>query len=267
MFSNFSGTGIPLLGYLLQGKFQDFNSEWFFTVGAQLSSIVIFFILKIVIFFLKTFIIRGIKRSYDRSVCCCCCRKKNPRHPTRKKTIQEYVDLYGGWIFYIEYQYTNIMKIVFITLMLGTGIPMLFFFCSLNFLIIYAVEKYNFAYNYKRPPMYNNLISEDTLIWLRWGFLLHMLFGFWMISSTGLYHNTKHAPPQIGGFYGGHSLLAFVIPNVGWPMSIAAIAFMCYQFYPGKIFNVKTSDKAEGFDKYSNSIQNYDRQNIVKEET
>lgn len=187
--------------------------------------------MKIIIAFTKHYIWTRIKICWDRKSC-----RKPAKKTTKKKTIQEYVDLYGGPEFYVEWSYSNVMKMVYITLMLGTGIPILYYFCSFNFFILYVTEKYNFAYRYKRPPSYNNLISEDTLKWLRWGFFLHMMVGFWMMSSKGLYFNLKTPPSHVGGYYGEHSLLSFVIPNVGWPMSIAGFIFLWYMIAPLKIY-------------------------------
>lgn len=86
--------------------------------------------------------------------------------------MQEYVDLYGGKPFYIEVSYSNIMKIIFITAMFGTGIPILYPICALNMFVLFITEKYYFAYYYKRPPMFNNMISDNTLKWLKWTFFV-----------------------------------------------------------------------------------------------
>lgn len=59
--ANFSGTGIPILGYIFHGKFQDFNSSWFFTIGAQITSVLIFMIIKYPIVFIKYYIFSFLK--------------------------------------------------------------------------------------------------------------------------------------------------------------------------------------------------------------
>jgi len=58
------------------------------------------------------------------------------------------------------------------------------------------------------------------------------MVGFWMMSSHYLFENRKSTPDWVGGFNGEHSLISFLIPNVGWPMSFAGIGFLIYMFKP-----------------------------------
>lgn len=151
---------------------------------------------------------------------------------TKKKTIQQFVDLYGGnEQFYIEIAYATLLRMIFITMMFGVGIPILFPLTFIALFVTYVCEKYWFAYIYKKPPMYNNLISEDSLRWLKWGFPLQLLFGFWILSSRNLFGNWKADPNWVGGFNGNHNLLNIFIPNVGWPLLFGVFWFVYYYYF------------------------------------
>lgn len=65
------------------------------------------------------------------------------------------MDLYSGQEFIIDYKYSQILNIVFITMTFGYGIPLLFPLAALQFLVFYVIEVLQLFYSYKQPPMYD----------------------------------------------------------------------------------------------------------------
>ena len=79
---------------------------------------------------------------------------------TRLVSIQSYVDLYGGPEFEVHYRFANVLNIIFVTMMYGTAIPILFPIAALSFLVIYIKEVYMLYYVYKAPPTYDEKLNE-----------------------------------------------------------------------------------------------------------
>ena len=52
---------------------------------------------------------------------------------TRCGSIKEYIELYGGQEFELHLRYSNLMMILFTTMMYGTAMPILFFIALLSF--------------------------------------------------------------------------------------------------------------------------------------
>lgn len=68
---------------------------------------------------------------------------------TNKTTIQQYIELYSGPIFFIHYKYSSILNITFVTMMYGVGIPVLFPIAALSMMMLYIVEKFMVYYVYR----------------------------------------------------------------------------------------------------------------------
>jgi hypothetical protein len=228
--ADFSGTGIPLLGFVFNGLYQDFCSQWFIHIGDDIVMTMIIGMIFPIYFSAQDYVIQCIKRIMDKGSIKLW--KEDDPYNTKLTTVQQYVDLYGGGTFEIEIRYAEALKVVFVTMMFGAGLPLLYPIASATMFIYYAVEKFKLAYWYKKPPMFNNLISEDTFNWLEWAFFLNIWISFWMLSSDNLYFNLADPPKWVGGFYGKHSLICLVWPNVAMPLEFAGFAYIYYKLKP-----------------------------------
>jgi hypothetical protein len=109
---------------------------------------------------------------------------------TKKTTLQQYIELYSGPIFFIHYKYSAILNIVFVTMMYGMGLPILFPIASLSLLTLYCMEKIMLHYVYREPPMYDEKLNKNALSILTWAPCLFLTFGYWMLSNKQLLGNT-----------------------------------------------------------------------------
>jgi len=171
---------------LTAGSFSDFNARWFKTIGNVLVGAMMFNLYYPVIEALLYWFIRWQGRCRDRG---CRCSGET----TKQTSIQNYLDMYAGPIYYMHYKYSSIMTITFITFMYGFGIPALFPIACISFWMLYVVEKLLLFYGYRLPPMYDERLSEDVLNKLRFAPLLYISFGYWMASNNQLLSN-EHLP-------------------------------------------------------------------------
>ena len=72
----------------------------------------------------------------------CCTDKTTRRYRTNKTQIFDYIELYNGPEYIIHYKKAQVLNIVFVTMMYGLGMPVLFPIAFLSFFIIYATERY-----------------------------------------------------------------------------------------------------------------------------
>ena len=108
---------------------------------------------------------------------------------TNKTTIQQYVEIYSGPIFFIHYKYSSILNITFVTMMYGLGIPVLFPIAAVSMVTLYFVEKFMVYYIYRQPPMYDEKLNNNVLGLMTYAPLLFLSFGYWMLSSNQLLGN------------------------------------------------------------------------------
>ena len=175
---------------LTSGHFSDFNARWFKTIGNILVGAMTFNMYYPVIEAVMYWCMRAFGRCRDRG-----CRCPSDNESTKKTSVQAYLNVYAGPIYFMHYKYSSIMTITFITFMYGFGIPQLFPIACVSFFVLYIVEKLLLFYGYRLPPMYDERLSEDVLRKLQFAPIIFIAFGYWMASNNQLLSN-DHLPPK-----------------------------------------------------------------------
>jgi hypothetical protein len=125
----------------LTGKFMDFNSEWFKTIGTTIKDTMWFNAIYPLIEFVAFYLIRLLYRLWDSSFTL-------DKYKTKSKSIQGYLDIQCGPKYLMHFKYSSVLNILFVTFMYGYGIPELFPIALLSFIIILFVEKAQLYYSY-----------------------------------------------------------------------------------------------------------------------
>ena len=225
----------PITFWLTTGAMPDFNSAWFRSVGDIIVAAMVFNIYYPIIEILGYAGLRFLYRLLDRG--CCYCRKEKPDgSPNTKSTsIQGYINLWQGPMYFMHFKYSSILTITYITMMYGFGMPVLFPIALASFVVLYLVEKYALFYVHVTPPMYDERLSNDVLNKLQFAPLLYLIFGYWMASSQQLISNDYLSPTTsstetyitqhtMGGVFSGQGwngikwpmMIAFIILNLVW---------------------------------------------------
>lgn len=122
------------------------------------------------------------------------------------------------------------------------------------------------AYYYKQPPMYDEELSNDTVYFLNWAFILQMFFGYWMFDNKQMFGNTvlpiteTNSPNR-----SGHSIWDPIELNQAFPFLFTGIVFLMF-FIGFYIYNIINAWKKKGtwyFDNansYINSLSEKDRE-------
>lgn len=180
--ANLAEQGFPLNIMSTSRGLSDFSHLWFSDIGVTLTGAMLFNVYYPIVEFFMFGAMRKAFRFMDRGF-------SNNMKKTKKTTIQVYVDLYSGPIFFIHYKYSAIMNIVFVTMMYGMGIPVLFPIAAASLFVLYFIEKFMLYYVYREPPMYDEKLNTNALNILTWAPILFLSFGYWMLSSKQLLGN------------------------------------------------------------------------------
>jgi hypothetical protein len=81
------------------------------------------------------------------------------------------------------------MNIIFITMMFGTGLPILFPIAAASLSVLFCLEKYMIYYVYKQPPAYDEKLNNSVLANLAFAPLFLLGFGYWMLSNLQMVSN------------------------------------------------------------------------------
>lgn len=149
---------------------------WFADIGNTLVGAMMFNVYWPVLEFFAFYGMRYCFRWMDRSF-------HFTKMQTKKTTIQQYVELYSGPVFFIHYKYSSILNITFVTMMYGVGIPILFPVAAASLFVLYCMEKLMIHYSYRMPPMYDERLNNNVLTIMTYAPLLFLSFGYWMLSS------------------------------------------------------------------------------------
>lgn len=110
-------------------------------------------------------------------------------YKSKKKSINQYIDLFAGPEYAIHFRYSAIMNTIFVTFMYGTGLPILYPIALFAFLVLYVQERLLICYYYRQPPMYDDKMTMNTLRIVQWAPLTGLLIGYWMLSNNQIFDN------------------------------------------------------------------------------
>ena len=259
------------------GGIPDFNTQWFRDIGATLVGAMLFNVYWPVVEFFVFFGMRTAFRLLDRSF-------TFNAERTKKTTIQQYVELYSGPVFFIHYKYSSILNITFVTMMYGMGLPILFPVASFSFLTLYCMEKLMLHYSYREPPMYDESLNKNALSILTIAPLLFLSFGYWMLSSKQLLSNSflqvinaadspRESYHLFTGVFSSHS---YSTSNVAMPLLVTFWVLLVLVVFRNFIYktlmailpflHIGNFEIDEDLDNYFNTIDDNDRNWSLKEE-
>ena len=130
----------------------------------------------------KLFAFRKMDRSWGKD-----------EYKTKKTSLQLYVDLYSGPEYMIHFKYSGIMNVTFVTMMYGMGMPVLFLIAGFNYFVLMSLERILVAYFYQLPPTLDDKLTKNAIGILKFGPLLYLFVGYWMLSNKQIFHNTFSA--------------------------------------------------------------------------
>jgi hypothetical protein len=179
--ANFSEVGLPLAS-IFNGPFYDFTPRWYTAVGYRLTQTMlinsVFPYIEFCIAYSQRFVFRRMDRSWGSDT-----------YKTKKTSMQLYVDLYSGPEYFIHFKYSGILNVTFVTMMYGVGLPILFPIAAFTYFNLYTIERLLVAYFVQLPPTFDDKMTKNAVSILRWAAVLHLFFGYWMLSSKQIFQN------------------------------------------------------------------------------
>ena len=265
----------PVTFWLTTGSLPDFNTAWFRSVGDIIVLAMVFNIYYPILEVLGYWGLRILFRCLDRG-----CKLKSDT--TKSTSIQGYISIYQGPLYFMHYKYSSILTIAYITFMYGFGMPVLFPIAGLSFLVLYVVEKFMLFYGHITPPMYDERLSNDVLQKLQFAPLLYLIFGYWMASSEQLLSNSQLTPMEystdtyitnhtMGTVFSGQGwegikwpmFVAFLILNIIWYAGDCLQNWL-YECFP--VLRIGDIEINEDIDNYWACLDEEDRKWSTREE-
>jgi len=83
----------------------------------------------------------------------------------------------------IDFRYAGLVLNVFIALIFGPGIPILFPIALFNLIIMYVCDRLMTAYFYSQQPMFGLNMTDSALKRLQIAGTLYFATAYWMLSN------------------------------------------------------------------------------------
>lgn len=83
----------------------------------------------------------------------------------------------------MEVQYSQLIALTMIIMLLGSAIPMLYFAGIVLCLCIYWGSKFLFLRYYRNPPKYGLELAERVRSLIELASLVHIIFGFYLLTN------------------------------------------------------------------------------------
>jgi hypothetical protein len=142
--------------------------------------------------FIFRFVYRCLDRCGNKGMC------NYSAYNTSTKTLNNYMEIYAGGVYYMHFKYAAIMNICYVTLMYGFGMPILYPIAVYALVVLYLSEKALLYYSYRQPPTYDERLSNTVVRMLMGAPVFGLMFGYWVLSSKQLIDNDHLEPREFG---------------------------------------------------------------------
>lgn len=84
------------------------------------------------------------------------------------------------------------LNTLFVTMMYGYAIPMLFPIAAFSFINQLIFEKILIIYYYQKPPVYDDRLNKVVLSLMKYAALFMLFFGYWCLGNMQIYNNVTN---------------------------------------------------------------------------
>ena len=104
-------------------------------------------------------------------------------YKTKATSISDFKGIYGGGEYAIEEMYSEAFNTIFITMLYGIGLPILFPLAALRLFLQWICQRVTVAYCMRLPPAMDDSLSKNAIQILMWAPIFMIFNGFWMIGN------------------------------------------------------------------------------------
>ena len=165
------------------GRYYDYMPAWYSDVGQKITQTMLINAIMPFVTLTTGFLIPKIKRGLDTKF-------SFNMYKTKKTSMAQFKDLYSGGEYTIHFKYSGIINVVYITMMYGLGMPILFVLAAFNFFNQWCCERIIVAYQVKLPAALDDKLTKNAINMLKWAPILFLSNGYWMVTNQQIFENS-----------------------------------------------------------------------------
>jgi len=163
-----------------QGNYGDINPTWYSEVGSTILSTMLINAISTPTTKIAGFIIKKALQFIDRKF-------GKDESITRKKRQADYENLYTLPEFVIDVRYGQVLTLIFITFIYGSGMPFLYLTSFIQLVYIYFSDKFYFLKCSKIPKYYDQKVESIIRYALHVSVILHLIFAIFFYGESSLF--------------------------------------------------------------------------------
>eukprot|EP00392_Amoebophrya_sp_AT5.2_P003976 g3981.t1 len=163
----------PPFDEVLKGDKQDFDHQWFATVGLAIATTLMINIASPHLIAVGVSYVVRLKQ-YLLGACCA-------------STEEALASAYDPPEFELAPRAGALLNTLFSTLVFAAGCPILIWFAALNHALCYLCDKFLLFRVSKRPPAYDEAVMYDSLLLIPFAMLAHAVVGIWMLGNPDVF--------------------------------------------------------------------------------
>mmetsp|Transcript_5223 Transcript_5223/g.8085 ORF Transcript_5223/g.8085 Transcript_5223/m.8085 type:complete len:884 (-) Transcript_5223:266-2917(-) len=207
-----------------RGTYHDYMPAWYADVGQKITQTMLINSILPYVTLTTSFIIPKIKRALDNKF------SGNP-YKTKKTSMALFKQVYSGADYTLHFKYSGVLNIVYISMMYGLGMPILFPLAAFNFMNQFICERTIAAWGVKLPAALDDKLTNNALNMLKWAPILFLFNGYWMVSNRQMFENTWNYITDVEHTMKSSHQIVF---GVNWAaptlfMAVASVALVIVQ--------------------------------------
>jgi hypothetical protein len=165
---------------VFKGRFDEFSVEWYKLVGSAMCVQLMLLVVSTNVSNLGFAFMASVTRFLDRG--CCCCGSWR----TKKLTLEDYQQVNTGSAVDFDYKYANLLTVVYLTMLYGSGIPIMYLIAAVYFFVSYWIDKVLIYYNHRKPNEFNETLTLQVLRMFKYAVIMHIVGALFMYSNSSI---------------------------------------------------------------------------------
>lgn len=187
---------IRLFSSVSLGRYDDLTPTWYATIGYSVVFTYLLKFLTLIGWTVYRVLVPCLKRCCDRGC-------SNDMRKTKKSTMAEYIALYTGMDYDIDYSYTEILKTLFVCMTFGPILPIIYVISLVHLILLYYRDKvYSKLHSmsvltflvlklYKFPPAFDERMNKISRNLLRWCIPIFCFSSIWAFGNPNILEKTE----------------------------------------------------------------------------
>jgi len=210
------------------GKNTDFGVEWYKEVGIKIVATMIVFTFNPLIDFIADYIELCAHRWYSRNFV----YNKNPGKYD-KNDFLKYLDLNAGPEYSFETKLANTTMLVFVTLMLGPMLPLLYPVALVSIVVQYFTDKVFLTYFFRLPPKYSERLTLQNIKMMLAAPVLGLMVNYWAFGNRQMFENKTDTISTMGEVTYSHHLITHMstmpsYTHLNWIFGMLVLVILLY---------------------------------------